>query len=204
MLGEGYLNAANSIAANAFSKEDVEIAKNSREDDMFSLKKSLVAVVGVLVLVGTIAAVMPLISRGQVGNNPLTRDLRKSYYLTKTQHNGSQVLSACAAGFHTASITELLQTSNLRYDTVLGETTQDSGFGAPTDLPSFGWIRTGFHADNSDLNGRANCNAWTSTSGVGTGVQLLSDWDSPATNVSPWNTVPASCGGSFNVWCVEE
>ena len=171
---------------------------------MFSLKKSLVAVVGVLVLVGTIAAVMPLVGRGQVGNNPLTRDLRRSYYLTKSQHNGSQVLSACSQGFHMASLSEILQTSNLRYDTTLGETTQDSGSGAPTFLESFGWIRTGNDSSNSISAGPANCNGWTTTSGFGTGVWLLLEWDSPAREVSPWTSTPASCGGSFRVWCVED
>jgi len=60
---------------------------------MFNFKRSLIALVGVLVLVGALATLMPLVSRGQ-GGNPLTRDTRRSYYLTQTTHIGSQALTA--------------------------------------------------------------------------------------------------------------
>ena len=110
---------------------------------MFSFKRSLIALVGLLVLVGGLAAVMPLVSRGQ-GGNPLTRDTRKSYYVTKTSHDGSEALTACAEGYHMASLWEIFDTSNLRYDTQLGATAQDSGLGPPSISGlSEGWIRTG-------------------------------------------------------------
>ena len=85
---------------------------------MFSFKKSLLGLVGLLVIVGALATLMPLVSRGQ-GGNPFDRDTRKSFYLTKTSHNGSQVLTACAEGYHMASLWEIFDTSNLRYDTAL-------------------------------------------------------------------------------------
>ena len=101
---------------------------------MFSFKRSLLALVGVLALVGALATMMPLVSRGQ-GGNPLNRDPRKAYYLTQTTHNGGQARSACAAGYHMASLWEILDTSNLRYNTELGFTQEDSGFGPPTVGP---------------------------------------------------------------------
>jgi len=88
---------------------------------MFSFKRSLSALVGLLVLVGTLAILMPLVSRGQ-GGNPFNRDTRKSYYVTKTSHDGSEALTACAEGYHMASLWEIFDTSNLRYNTQLGAT----------------------------------------------------------------------------------
>ena len=35
---------------------------------MFSFKRSLIALVGVLIIVGTLATLMPLVRRGQGGN----------------------------------------------------------------------------------------------------------------------------------------
>jgi hypothetical protein len=115
---------------------------------MFSFKRSLIALVGVLVVVVALAAMMPLVSRGQ-GGNPFNRDTRKSYYLTQTTHNGSQPLTACAAGYHMASLWEIFDTSNLKYDTALGAVSNDSGSGPPTvvivagHILNAGWIRTG-------------------------------------------------------------
>ncbi len=55
----------------------------------------------------------------------------RKFYLTKTYHNGAQALSACATGYHMASMWEIHQPSNLRYDTDLGFIVADSGFGPP-------------------------------------------------------------------------
>ena len=43
----------------------------------------------------------------------------RKYYLTLPQFEGDQVLTACARGYHMASLFEILDTSNLRYDTTL-------------------------------------------------------------------------------------
>ena len=172
---------------------------------MFSFKRSLIALVGILAIVGTLATLMPLISLGQSGN-PLTRDPRKSYYLTQTQHNGGHALSACAAGYHMASLWEIHDPSNLRYDTQLGLTQDDSGFGPPTGFGAVGWVRTGFAANSSATAGQTNCNAWTSTSLAvgGTLVLLVSDWESTADNVSPWNATVSSCSSPRSVWCMQD
>ena len=56
----------------------------------------------------------------------------RKFYLTQTGFTGSQALTACANGYHMASLWEILDPSNLRYNTTLGFTTQDSGFGPPS------------------------------------------------------------------------
>jgi hypothetical protein len=123
---------------------------------MFSFKRSLIALVGLLVIVGTLATLMPLVSRGQ-GGNPFNRDTRRSFYITQTTHTGSQALTACAEGYHMASLWEIFDTSNLKYDTVLGLTQDDSGFGPPSQIG--GWIRTGRFASTVGPAGAPNCDA---------------------------------------------
>lgn len=173
---------------------------------MFRFKRSrLIALVGLLVLVGALGALLPLVSRGQgQDGNPLTRDPRKLYYLTQTTHNGNQALTACAAGYHMASLWEIFDTSNLRYNTELGLTRADSGFG-----PTFsdGWIRTGFTSSGTLQAGFGNCRTWTSASGSdgGTTVALPADWNSTnVTPISPWNAGAFQCNQPLNVWCVQD
>jgi hypothetical protein len=133
----------------------------------------------------------------------------RKFYLTRTEHDGAHALSACAAGYHMASLWEILEPSNLRYDTELGFTQDDSGFGPPSGALSsntVGWIRTGQSANFSTSLGEANCNAWTSGSDVesAAGAGLNSNWIS--TNVlvvSPWAFIRFSCDSSVRVWCVQ-
>jgi hypothetical protein len=68
----------------------------------------------------------------------------RKFYVTKTTHSGAQALSACAEGYHMASLREIFDTSNLRYDTELGGTTDDSEEGT--------W-RAGQQARRSDQGG---------------------------------------------------
>ncbi len=59
----------------------------------------------------------------------------RKFYLTKTLHTGAQALSACATGYHMASLWEIHDPTNLRYNTELGFTSgSDSGFGPPVWL----------------------------------------------------------------------
>ena len=55
----------------------------------------------------------------------------RGYYLTKGTITGSKVLTACASGYHFASIWEILNTSDLHYNTTLGRTNANSGNGPP-------------------------------------------------------------------------
>lgn len=174
---------------------------------MFSFKRSLIALLGVLVLVGTLAALLPLVSRGQ-GNNPIVAQLQpRKFYLTQTTHNGSQALTACASGYHMASLWEIFDTSNLRYDTVLGVTQDDSGSGPPSQ--ALGWMRTGRFASAVESAGGANCNAWTSAdfADFGTAAGPNNDWTgdiNPGKNVHPWTAFANPCSSTTSVWCVQD
>lgn len=177
---------------------------------MFNFKNSFVALAGLVFFICVLATSPPLNGRGQsnkVGGPP--RLGLREYYLTDTEHNGSQALTACADGYHMASLWEILDVSNLSYNTTLGFTFPDSGSGPPANTP--GWIRTGFlsfGAGNSP--GSANCQSWMSASNAdhGTFVFLPSTWEDspshPATNISPWLASTRSCLLVVQVWCVQD
>ncbi len=57
---------------------------------------------------------------------------RPRYYLTTDRFKGDHAAQVCAIGFHMASIFELLNPSNLIYDSSLGEVLFDSGSGPPS------------------------------------------------------------------------
>lgn len=128
----------------------------------------------------------------------------RKFYLTKKTFTGSQVLTACANGYHTASLWEIFDTSNLIYNTDLGLTQDDSGSGPPGNVA--GWIRTGGLSESQSLPGFNNCNVWTteSDSAFGTIVFLDLVWgiQQRITNISPWETENAFCNVPQSVWCV--
>ena len=123
------------------------------------------------------------------------------YYLTVNSYPGDQVLSACALGFHTASLWEILDTSNLRYNPRLGHTRWDSGYGPPA---TGGWVRTGYDSDSTGAPGTSNCHAWTSGSAsyVGSYVFLPGDWDVGMEDMMGWAVAGAICSSEIRVWCV--
>jgi|AAFX01.1.fsa_nt_gi hypothetical protein len=178
---------------------------------MYNFKKSLSGLVGLLVLFGTIATLLPLASRGQGGPSKQQRGARK-YYLTQGRYDGSEALSACADGYHMASLWEIFDPSNLSYDTRLGVTLADSGSGPPNGS---GWIRTGFvasagtpAADGTVTPGAANCQAWTSASTEGRGTTALipvyGDIEQEVTIISPWVARTTLCSARPSVWCVQD
>jgi len=125
---------------------------------------------------GQLSAIQSQLSALQSQVASIPNNGPRKFYLTKTlDHDGAEALSACAEGYHMASMWEIHEPSNLRYDTTLGLTTADSGFGAPIDS---GWIRTGFSANGSTTPGRSNCNGWTTsaTTSYGTRVSLEDHW----------------------------
>ena len=153
---------------------------------------------------GQLQAIQSQLSALQAQLASLANKGPRKFYLTQTQHNGAQALSACAAGYHMASLREIVDTSNLRYDTDLGFTVEDSGFGPPS---RFGWIRTGNLATDFFTPGVGNCNAWTSADlgDGGTVVAPNADWSDAGTAVSPWTSAATSCNNSnLRVWCVQD
>jgi hypothetical protein len=76
---------------------------------------------------------------------------KQKFYLTPGVFVGSQALTACAKGYHMASLSEIFDVSGLTYNTKLGAILQDSGGGPPATA---GRIRTGF-VDGASRGGPA-------------------------------------------------
>lgn len=127
----------------------------------------------------------------------------RRYYLTTDLSNGNGTRGACARGYHFASLWEILDTSNLKYNTVLGVTRSDSGQGPPA---YHGWVRTGYASDDDGVPGLGNCEGWTShlPGDVGTYVYLPSDWTAGYEDFLGWAIATAICSSQQGVWCVED
>jgi hypothetical protein len=172
---------------------------------MFSFKKSLVAFAGLSLFVCALATPLPLTGRGQ-GNSPGGQPQLgpRKFYLTQTLDNGSQALSACAAGYHMASLWEIFDPSNLKYDTTLGVTQADSGSGPPSkETTASGWIRTVRRRRLAPLQALP-------TAMPGRSV-LTRDWGSTAWFSNRWDSLPprlatdaADCGTTLFVWCIQD
>jgi len=78
----------------------------------------------------------------------------RGYYLTQSTYQGNETLTACASGYHFASLWEILDPSNLKYDTDLGMVRDDSGQGPPSYVE--GWVRTGYYSSTSSTPGYGN------------------------------------------------
>ena len=129
----------------------------------------------------------------------------RRYYLTGAWVAADDALTACATGYHTAALWEIIDTTNLEYDSTSGVTVSDSGSGPPTSY--YGWVRTGYAGSTSTTPGKGNCDVWTSTdaSDYGTIVRLPSDWTTAAEQSAPWEATYTSCNASgIRVWCVDD
>lgn len=139
---------------------------------------------------------------------------RRRYYLTTTRHDGAQAPTACAAGFHMASIWEVKEPSAGKYDGSLGVVAGDQGGGPPTlfygfqNAPNdfFGWIRTGFPAPTTS-GSSANCSAYSSNSNGHSGF-AAGIYGEPGANGGyiqfPWIQTWLSCNQTLRVWCFED
>jgi hypothetical protein len=127
----------------------------------------------------------------------------RQYYLTELEYKGDEALTACVAGYHMASLWEFVDPSNLRYNTSLGYTNDDSGSGPPYRN---GWVRTGYGSHSGNTPGRGNCDVWSSqeSSDYGTKVFFPSDWAAGAQEMGVWDVSSVSCASSASVWCVED
>ncbi len=134
----------------------------------------------------------------------------RQYYLTKDSFKGSKPSGSngsgagvCANGYHFASLWEILDPSNLKYDTLLGDDHLDSGKGPPSF--TLGWVRTGSGSYNSPHPGEANCSNWEFESGTGTVVSLTTNWaDSSNRDIFVWDAAFQSCRENAQVWCMED
>jgi hypothetical protein len=138
--------------------------------------------------------------------NPLTLvgSSARKYYLTNSGTVGNGVLTACAAGYHAAAVWEILDVSNLMYDTALGYKYVAGDGTPPTGV--WGWVRTGGVPSIGPGPGGGNCGVWTQffPDTYGTVIKLPSDWSAPGSTIGVWVTGFAQCTGSLKVWCVED
>jgi len=159
---------------------------------------------------GEVAASGPQAPLDHARDSPLASSASmRGYYLTKTLHNGAEAdgtdgngAGVCAEGYHFASLWEIVDPSNLKYDTARGKTKADSGQGPLSG--TIGWVRTGYVSNNGTTAGQANCAAWSGTSGNGTRARLPSDWTAGGQDIHVWEVGTTSCGASTYVWCVAD
>jgi hypothetical protein len=133
-----------------------------------------------------------------------TTDPMRRFYLAPSVDTAPQAVGACGDGYHFASLWEILDTSNLVYDTARGIDLSgtDSGSGPPTDLE--GWVRTGYKSSIENVPGQGNCASWQwGESGFGTIARLVSNWTA-AGDLYVWDAETAPCGNAGYVWCVED
>ena len=156
---------------------------------------------------GIVAAMAALVAVGYA--SPSDAQMRRQYYLTPTSsYNGANARSACAAGYHMASLFEILDPTDLDYNSTLGYNNADSGGGPPAGVN--GWIRTGFVASppsgtiQNPAAGWLNCTGYTSTGNYGTVVFLSTQWTTTAPRSGPWAGAYQTCTTSTKVWCVED
>ncbi|MDX9956518.1 MAG: hypothetical protein RBT75_20645 [Anaerolineae bacterium] len=128
----------------------------------------------------------------------------RHFYLTESVYSTNQVRTACASGYHTASLWELYDVSNLIYDYnhPAAYTKADSGYGPPAYW--YGWVRTGYDSSNSSTTGTGNCNNWSSTSNTvyGVSVRLSRTWETAPGDIGPWDATSFTCDYTGPVWCV--
>ena len=145
---------------------------------------------------GGIAAIGNFCSDNSCGPAPRAR----RYYLTQDEFTGGEAATACAAGFHTASIFEISDTSALRYDATLGLTTPFGGEGPPPNGGA-GWAL--------GVPGQT-CDGFTSEAGTGyTYLPTLVVAEGLNATIgfaqAGWNFGGTStCASSNRVWCIED
>jgi hypothetical protein len=129
-----------------------------------------------------------------------------SFYLTDANYTVDQALTACASGYHMASLWEILDVSNLvyAYDHPAAHVKDDSGNGPPSNW--YGWVRTGWFASTSATTGTGNCLAWTSTSSGDSTVaaRLSNAWETAPGDISTWDATSFTCNFNGPVWCMED
>ena len=133
-------------------------------------------------------------------------DGRPGYYITDQTYHPDEALTACAEGYHFASLWEIIGPSNLTYNTSLGQTTLDSGGGPPT-IMGLGWVRTGYNfADVTNTAGHANCALWsTRDPGAFGSVAVLPQlWTAGTQDLFVWDVDVRTCNFKLGVWCKQD
>lgn len=115
-------------------------------------------------------------------------DYRRRFYLSATLADGAGATSACAPGFHLASIYEIQTPAALDYVTSLGVTRDDSG-SSVTNSDS-GWVRNGTLNDN--------CGAFTTSALIGSFAGFSTTLGPALLRGQTFCNIPTE------VWCVAD
>ena len=137
------------------------------------------------------------------GAGPATSVGMRQFYRTKDAYTANNADTACASGYHMASLWEILEPSALKYNTTLGGTSVDAGSGPPGGIQA--WVRTGDTTSNgTNVPGVGNCDLWSSNSvsEYGTVARLKGNW-STAPDLHAWDVDVTTCNWTLYVWCVE-
>ena len=128
----------------------------------------------------------------------------KHFYLTDLNYKSDEALTACASGYHMASLWEILDVSNLTYDYdhPAAHTKDDSGFGPPSYW--YGRVRTGYSSSSSSTTGTGNCLNWSSAESdkFGLFVRLSRSWETAPGDIFTWDATSFTCATNGPVWCV--
>jgi hypothetical protein len=166
----------------------------------------LVNLIGLALTVFSLISLFYNLRRVDAANSQVSQVVigTRQFYLTENSFSGNETLTACDEGYHMASIWEILDTSNLRYDTTMGVTLDDSGQGPPSGLA--GWTRTGFSSNISNTASMGNCNAWTSNASNDYGRTIYLPYSdlSVGSEFGVWRARMFQCDQSWRVWCVTD
>lgn len=122
------------------------------------------------------------------------------YYLTSATTTANGAPASCAAGFHFASLTEMLYEGSLEYAEGFGRSINEGGIVAGPGAGDQGWVRSGFESSSG-----SNCSNWTAA-GSQTGPTLAtSDISLVSTlNRGAWNLGAGTCSVPRRVWCIQD
>ena len=167
-------------------------------------RRADLAAVGLALVVMLAGGLMVGQPRATAETTVLPEPVNQDFYLSLATYQGDQVKLSCAPGYHVASLWEILDTSNLRYNTSLGKTAADSGAGPPT-APAIGWVRTGYDTTTTGIIGNVNCEGWTrgDSEATGTWVRLPNVWTAGLEDLLGWEVAQGLCSNHLSVWCIE-
>jgi hypothetical protein len=177
----------------------IDIKLTKRLVLLLSCGLTIAALLAYLALTGESAAA---VGKDTSGETSLAQSIEmRRFYLSWGWYSAIDAPNSCAAGYHFASLWEIADPSNLKYNTSLGRDKDDSGEGPPSGY--YARLRTGYASDNSATPGNANCDGWTSTTGQGTKAALLPNWSS-SPDIGVWDVMASDCSATSTIWCVED
>jgi hypothetical protein len=166
---------------------------------------SLLASVGLALLLSASGPLLPAGGQALAGLAPDTAPARagRHVYLTADTYLPNAARSACASGYHMASLWEIMDVSSVIYDYALAQAARrdDSGHGPPSYMA--GWVRTGYDSSSSSTVGTGNCSNWSSVDAAhrGTAAYLSREWETAASQADLWKLGAYTCSIATWVWC---